>query len=360
MSSTPTIAISGWGVTSPAGAGARALAEAIAAGASRIGPIPDAVALGLSLGDGARFDDALTRVPPGHPDRGIAALAAAIAEALDAAGRPDPARTGLTLGTALGAMERDEAAAAPALALHAVTDEVADAAGLGGPRATFSVTCASALCALEQAAADLAFERADAMVVAGLETLSRFMLAGFASLEAIALPPSDRHPDGRPGIVLGEAAAACVLEPLARARARGVEPPAIVAGRSLVSDAVHLTSPDLAGAGMAEAIAAALDDASVAPADVDLVTLTAAGTPVYDAMYDAALARAFDAAGAARPPRASWESVTGHVLAATGAVGLGHAAQLVAAKPRRVLALTVGFGGQNGAVLVAPPPGGEA
>ena len=45
----------------------------------------------------------------------------------------------------------------------------------------------------------------------------------------------------------------------------------------------------------------------------------------------------------------------GHVLAASGVFGIAHAAMGLARHPGRVLALTVGFGGQNGATLIEAP-----
>jgi 3-oxoacyl-(acyl-carrier-protein) synthase len=252
-------------------------------------------------------------------DRSVPLAAIAIDEALDASlagdarGRP-PGRLGLSLGTALGpagALER-RAAAQPrgtaswllgpasfeGLADRLLDEALARAAPDGeepgrGPTSVFSVTCVSGLAAMEQAAADLAFGRADAMVVAGVDTLTPLMHAGFRSLGALS--PSARlraFEAGHDGILIGEACAALVLEPLRAARARGARAIAVVASQRLVSDALHMTTPDATGAGMARAIEGALADAGISPEDIGCVTVTAAGSAVYDRMQAFAVEKA--------------------------------------------------------------------
>ena len=133
---------------------------------------------------------------------------------------------------------------------------------------------------------------------------------------------------------------------------------------------------------MAAAIGAAIADGNVDRDGIGAVTFTAAGSPVYDRMQSRAVRAALGAAADA-VPATTWEGTTGHALAATAVLGIVHAVQTVeegevlpiaglAPHPsvdpsctlrylvdaperilrRAVLALTVGFGGQNGATLV--------
>jgi 3-oxoacyl-[acyl-carrier-protein] synthase II len=329
-------------------------------------------------------------------------------EALDAslagALRP-PSRLGLVLGTALGpsgAQERRMATLSSGMgpggldpmsfeghAERLLDEALARARSRGGepargPLSIFSVTCVSGLAAIEQAAADLALDRADAMVVAGVDTLTGLMHGGFRALGALS--PSGRLRPFRTdhdGILIGEAGSAIVLETLRGARERGARAIAAIASQRLVSDAVHLTTPDPSGAGMARAIEGALSDAGISPGDVGCVTVTAAGSAVYDRMQGLAIEKAFGAA-AGEVPVTTWEPAVGHLLAATGVVGVAFAARILergvvppvvagdrleetdpecrlryvfdrplALASQWVLALTVGFGGQNGATLVA-------
>ncbi|RMG11137.1 MAG: hypothetical protein D6731_16135 [Planctomycetota bacterium] len=116
-----------------------------------------------------------------------------------------------------------------------------------------------------------------------------------------------------------------------------------------------MTTPDPEGRGMALAARAALAEAGRTPTQVEAITLTADASPAYAAVYEHALSPLFGAAW--RERASSWEPRLGHVLGASGALGLLHGALLVdgslgPAPPRSVLALTVGFGGLNGAILL--------
>jgi 3-oxoacyl-[acyl-carrier-protein] synthase II len=315
------------------------------------------------------------------------ALDEAFAEAFGGEGAPRPEAVSLALGTALGAIEPVEDGAPPFS-----FDQAAEVLARGlarGPRTVFSATCVSGVSALEAAHLDLASGRAEAAAAGSFDSLSRFMHAGFRALGALSpsgrLRPADLTHDG---IVLGEAAAFVVLEPLRAARARGAAVSACLAGARLESDALHLTSPDPSGAGMARAIRRVLDDTGLRPEDIGCITLTAAGSAVYDRMLSRAVHSALGAAAASEVPATTWEPAVGHVLAATGVLAVVHAASMLsagsvppltslerpdpecpdpecrlryvttAAAPLRspvVLALLVGFGGQNGAAVVVGP-----
>jgi len=404
MTTTPIalgLAVTGIGIVSAAGAGAGAFREALRGGRRAIGPVPRLAGLPVTAG-GAVPDAAIgaAGLRPGE-DRVLAMGALAAEEALEDAGIGVAGRgsTGISLGTALGAVEQLEglfgeeapgrsggdAAAARARAVphHDLTDRIALRLGLGGPRSTFSVTCASGLCALEQAAGDLRAGRAVAMLVGGADTLSRFMQTGFCALKALS--PSGRLRPlevGRDGIVLGEGAAFVVVETIEEARRRGAPVRAVIAGNRLRSDGTHLTSPDGSGAGMAAAAAGAMAEAGIAHGELGAVSFTAAGSPIYDRMQSRAVRLAL-APVADRVPATTWEGSIGHALASTAVIGLVNAVQTIgdgevlpiAGRPPAssidpecslryllegpevlrspaVLALTVGFGGQNGATVV--------
>jgi len=354
------------------------------------GQVPDAA---LAAWRGLRRED----------DRAVPLAALALEEAVRGPGEPVP-RTGLAMGTALGASgafevllgregaEEIDVLGEPSIGFEAYLARLAECLddALGGrgaspePLSIFSMTCVSGLCALEQAAADIALGRADRMLVGGADTLTAFMYGGFHALSALSrsgrLRPFDTKHDG---ILIGEAGAFIAVEPLDRARARGALPAGVIAGQRLVSDAIHMTSPDIEGKAMARAIRGALDDAGLGANDIGCITVTAAGSAVYDRMQSAAVERALGPEAAASIPVTTWESATGHALAATGILGIVHALLVlrsgrmtplpapeepdpacrirpVTGAPRAlgspcVLALTVGFGGQNGASVVTSP-----
>lgn len=314
----------------------------------------------LGAGQGSRVERA-TRI----------ALEDALADAgLGPSARKSRCRVGLAIGTELGEAEggvRLLAGLPPevggagdaqwelakrAILPHQLAIRLAQRYALEGPATTFAGTCVSSFYAVEQAALDFAAGRADAVVAGGVEELGGLVRAVFSSLGALAVPDKD----GR-GLVLGEAAAFVVLEPVSRARERGARVRALVLGRGLASDGVHLTSADEEGRGMEAAIEGALLSAGLVATDVGWVSLTAHASPVYHRMYENVLGRVF---GGFRPEVASWEPAVGHVLAATGTMGVVHAALKIEQAARRGkrqagLALTVGFGGQNGAMVLGGP-----
>jgi 3-oxoacyl-(acyl-carrier-protein) synthase len=298
-----------------------------------------------------------------------------------------PVPTSLYLATALGDSERVEEALARGAkdadrAFEPFLQTILESRSDWRRGGIFSATCVSALCALEQATSDLELGRTRRAVIVAFDALSRTMHAGFAALRALSpsgeCRPFDRRHDG---IVLGESVCALVFERHEGMDADSVSDkmPRVLASR-LFSDSFHLTSPDPSGRAMAEAIRRALDDASLEPSQLGGALLTAIGSPLYDTMLERALSEALGDEIASRLPVSSWETATGHALAATGALAIAMAARavssgqllplaqikervrgctldLVTEAPRplsrpRILALVVGFGGQNGAVVV--------
>ena len=233
------LAVTGLGILSAAGRGMAPIMDALDARRSFLARLP-AERRGLRTGGpltGTVPDEAIpagSRPDAAGNDAGrtvrlaSTALRDATAAAWASGSRVRPERAGVALGTALGAVE-DVAAAVSAgvddLSFAVFGDRIVEQASdhgtrgsgrLDGPRSMFSATCVSGLCALEQAAADIALDRADAMAVGGIDTLSDAMLAGFTSLGIVSgsgpLRPFDGSHDG---IAIGEAACFVVIEPLA-------------------------------------------------------------------------------------------------------------------------------------------------
>jgi 3-oxoacyl-[acyl-carrier-protein] synthase II len=165
--------------------------------------------------------------------------------------------------------------------------------------------------------------RADVVVAGGTEAVIHPLpIAGFAAMRAMSTrndePKKASRPwdEARDGFVLGEGAAAVILEDERHARARGARIYARLAGAGLTSDGYDIVQPDPVGGGAVRAIAAALRDSGVDKTDVVHVNAHATSTPVGDVAEVVALRNALGR----HPVLTSTKSMTGHLLGAAGAL----------------------------------------
>jgi nodulation protein E len=141
----------------------------------------------------------------------------------------------------------------------------------------------------------------------------------------------------RNGLVQGEGAAVFVFEEYERARARGAQILAEVAGFAMGADAGDMLTPSVAGA--ARAMAGALADARLAPEAVGYINAHGTATAANDRSECAAVRQVFGA-HADRLMISSTKSMHGHLIGATGAVEL---LACLMALGEGVIAPTVGY-----------------
>ena len=150
----------------------------------------------------------------------------------------------------------------------------------------------------------------------GYDAISEMVFAGFDSLQAATAEKVRPFDKGRNGLVLGEGAAVLALEDFESARQRGAPILAEVTGYGISTDNHHLTQPHPSGIGPELAMRRALDDAALAPGEVDYINAHGTATPFNDASEGAAIAKIFGA----RVPVSSTKGMMGHSLGAAGAV----------------------------------------
>jgi 3-oxoacyl-[acyl-carrier-protein] synthase II len=197
---------------------------------------------------------------------------------------------------------------------------------LRGPNFAPVSACAAGADAIGLAFRLIRHGDARAIVAGGTEMpLTALPMAAFDRLGAMsrnndhpqtACRPFDKKRDG---LVMGEGAATLILEELHFARARGVKILAEVVGYGCTSDAFHVTAPAENGIGAAKAMRRALDDAGLAPADIDWISAHATATDLNDKFETAAIRSAFGE-HAYRVPISGTKAMTGHMMAATGAL----------------------------------------
>jgi 3-oxoacyl-[acyl-carrier-protein] synthase II len=200
--------------------------------------------------------------------------------------------------------------------------------GIGGEVTTCLTACAASAQAIGEAMRRIQAEECDLALTGGAHAMtSPLDVLGFAMLSALssrndhparASRPFDLHRDG---FVLGEGAAVIVLEEWDRARARGARIYGELVGYGAANDAYRVTDmhPDARGA--TRAMSNALQDAGVEPADIGYVNAHGTSTIENDRAETAALHRALGDA-ARSIPVSSTKSMTGHAVAAAGAMEL--------------------------------------
>src|SRR5439155_1594344 len=172
--------------------------------------------------------------------------------------------------------------------------------------------------------------RQDVMVAGGAEAPICLMgVGGFSAMRALATSFNDEPERAsrpfdarRDGFVIAEGAGVLVLEELEHARRRGAHVYAELVGYGATCDAYHMTQPAPEGAGAAECMRHALDDAGIEPGAIGYINAHGTGTPFNDEAETLAVKRVFGA-HAARLSISSTKSMTGHLLGAAGAAHAG-------------------------------------
>ncbi|MBL3571700.1 beta-ketoacyl-[acyl-carrier-protein] synthase family protein [Rhodovulum sp. BSW8] len=226
----------------------------------------------------------------------------------------------------------------PKLMNNAAASHVSMAYNLKGPSFTVATACASSNHAMGQAFQMIRSGMSRVMVTGGSESMLCF--GGIKAWEGLRVMSKDAcrpFSANRNGMVQGEGAAVFVFEEYEHATARGAEILAEVIGFAMTSDASDIVMPSRQGA--ARAIAGALRDARLAPADVGYINAHGTGTAANDKTECAAVADVFGA-HADRLMMSSTKSMHGHLIGGTGAVEL---LACIMALREGVIAPTVGY-----------------
>jgi 3-oxoacyl-[acyl-carrier-protein] synthase II len=186
--------------------------------------------------------------------------------------------------------------------------------------------CASSTNAIIDAFNYIRLGKADAIVTGGSEAaITASGIGGFNAMKALSERNDDPQTASRPfdldrdGFVLGEGAAALVLEDREHALRRGARIYAEVAGGGMSADAYHMTAPHPEGLGARNVMIEALRDAGMQPGDIDYINVHGTSTPLGDVAESKAILQVFGE-DAYRLNISSTKSMTGHLLGAAGAV----------------------------------------
>ena len=186
--------------------------------------------------------------------------------------------------------------------------------------------CASGSNAIGEAMRLIRHGYADAAITGGAEAaIIPSAIAGFANMQALSVSdnpeeaslPFDKR---RGGFVMGEGAAALILEEYEHAKKRGARIYGEVCGYGSTCDAYHITAPHPEGRGGTRAMEEAMQEAGYTPEDLVYVNAHGTGTPMNDAIETVVIKKALGEETAKKAFVSSTKSMTGHMLGAAGAV----------------------------------------
>jgi len=258
--------------------------------------------------------------------------------------RPDMDRVATLFGNGIGGIDvtgenyktlfdrgpdRLSPLAVPELIPNEAAGNVSIALGTKGPCQVVVTACASSTDALGFALDMIRAGRADVVVAGGTEAcVTEFVVGGFMKMRALSTgfnetPEKACRPFNadRDGFVIGEGAAALILESEEHARARGAKVYCELAGYGASSDAYHITAPDPSGDGAIRALRVALGDAGVDDlTTVDYINAHGTSTHLNDQMETKAFKTVFGEEQAKKINISSTKSMHGHLLGGTGAL----------------------------------------
>ncbi|MEM9725484.1 MAG: beta-ketoacyl-[acyl-carrier-protein] synthase family protein [Pseudomonadota bacterium] len=335
------VVVTGMGVVSPLGVGLKSHLDGLAEGRSGITAMRrvDTSDLSIKIGAEAAFegDAHFNRSEIALRDRvtqmALVAGAEAVAMAeLDLTEAESP-RFGAILGSSMGGMETcDDNFAAlyregkprvhpftvPRLMANAPASHLSMRFGLRGPSWVVSTACASSNHAMGQAFQMVRSGALDGALTGGAEAGLTFgVLKAWEGLRVMSKEACRPFCRTRNGMVQGEGAAVLAIETLERAKARGATILCELVGFGASADAGDIVMPSQDGA--ARAMAAALDDAGLAGAEVGYVNAHGTATAANDKTETAAIRQVFGEA-AGQLSVSSTKSMHGHSIGAAGAV----------------------------------------
>lgn len=217
------------------------------------------------------------------------------------------------------------------IALHTSAKKVATDLGFVNPPVVISNACISGLLGILIGKRLIESGQYENAVIVGADLISKFILSGFQSFQAISPEPCKPFDADRKGITLGEGAATVILSSN-KQLSTGIR----VMGGSISNDANHISAPSRTGAELAHIITTALRESGLSPADIGMVSAHGTATLYNDEMEAKALALA----GFDQVPVNSLKGYFGHTL---GAAGLIESIISIRAMAENIILPTKGF-----------------
>lgn len=217
------------------------------------------------------------------------------------------------------------------ISLHHSAKLLAKHFGFVNPPLVVSNACISGLLAMITGMRLIQAGTYDQVVVAGADAISRFVLSGFQSFQAVSNAPCRPFDAARDGINLGEGAAAVVLSSQQR-NSNDIR----ITGGSVSNDANHISGPSRTGEELSFSISKAMKEAGLSAKDIGFISAHGTATVYNDEMES----RAITIAGLNEVPLNSLKGFYGHTL---GAAGLIEAVASIHSMQQGLILPTPGF-----------------
>jgi len=344
------VVITGIGMVSPLGCTLDTVWERLKNGQSGIGPVTlfnadefDSRIAGEL--DGFDIDQFVGRKERRRMDPfchyGLAAAKLAVEDSGIDFAQQDPWRTGVVVGTGIGGLqvlqkqmttlnERGPSRLSPFMIPQMITNiisgYIAIEYNLRGPNFCVTSACATATHSMGESLRMIRCGDADMVLAGGTEApVCELGIGGFCAMKALSTRNDEPQRASRPfdaerdGFVIAEGACVLLLEEEAHAKARGAKIYCELAGYGRTCDAHHITAPDAEGAGAAQGMRLAVEDAGLNPEDIDYINAHGTSTPLNDKGETLAIKNALGEENARKVMISSTKSMTGHMLGAAGA-----------------------------------------
>ncbi len=342
------VVVTGLGVVSPVGIGAREAWDNLLKGVSGVGPITkfDASALPTRIAAEVKGFNSADWMHPKETRRsdlfvhyGIAATKMALDDAGLTIDDSNAERIGVNVGSGIGGLpmiedniremiakgpRRLSPFFVPGTIINMVAGLISIQFKAKGPNVSMVSACTTSSHCIGEAGRMIEYGDAEVMIAGGAEACVNMSgVGGFCACRALSERNDDPTTASRPfdmdrdGFVLGEGAGIVILEELEHAKKRGARIYAELAAMGMSADANHITAPNMDGP--RRAMLAALKNAGLNPADIQYVNAHGTSTPLGDSNETAALKAAFGD-HAYKLAVNSTKSMHGHLLGAAGGV----------------------------------------
>ena len=349
MSETRRVVVTGLGVVSPVGSNMEAAWNNLVSGYNGIGPITcfDTTNYKAKLGAEVKGFDPMDYMDKSETLRSDKYAQYAMGAAVQAVeesgviGTLPPERVAVYFGSGIGGLNtisteisklesrgphRVSPLCVPMMIGNMAAGMIAIRYNCQGAAMPAVTACASGSNAIGEALRAIRHGYADAAITGGAEaSIVPVGVAGFINMKALSVSedpnaaslPFDAR---RGGFVIGEGAAALVLEEYEHAKSRGAKIYGEVCGYGSTCDAHHITAPHPEAEGGARAMKQALEEAGYNGTETVYVNAHGTGTPMNDSGETLAIKKALGEAQAYKALVSSTKSMTGHMLGAAGAI----------------------------------------